>query len=98
MQLLEEATIEVAEFMFLLNGLIEKFMWCLKMATKTNILIDRNKWLHDTDLVIAKQHEWKGRWVHKKPCKEWIRNKDCKHFTRARYLHFKSEVDILFDW
>jgi hypothetical protein len=50
-----------------------------------------------SDALLAKTEEWKkaGGFTHRKPCKEWKQHKNCNHYARARYRHFKPEIDAL---
>jgi hypothetical protein len=49
--------------------------------------------------ILAKAEKWKneGGFAHNKPCKDWKTNKDCIHYAKARYKHFKAEIDLLLE-
>lgn len=51
-----------------------------------------------SETLYQKTEEWRraGGFKHKKPCKEWSKGKRCEHYAKARYNHFKSDVDNLF--
>ena len=79
--------IEAVGYMFLLNGRGRLFMWCLKMQN--------NSIFKKSDALYLQTEEWKkaGGFKHKKPCKEWKQGLRCNHYARARYIHFKEEID-----
>ena len=48
-----------------------------------------------SDEVYKKTEAWrrKGGFKHRNPCKEWLRGKRCLHYAKARYRHFKPDID-----
>ena len=52
----------------------------------------------DAERLYRKTEEWRkaGGFKHRKPCEEWLKGKRCSHYARARYNHFKADVDSLF--
>jgi len=61
------------------------------MATQSNPVFDRS------DRLFQKTEIWKksGGFKHKKPCKDWLAGKNCSHYAKARYKHFKQEIDSI---
>lgn len=47
--------------------------------------------------VWQKTEAWRkaGGFRHKKPCEEWLNGKRCSHYAKARYRHFKTEIDTM---
>ena len=47
--------------------------------------------------VWQKTEAWRksGGFNHKKPCQEWLDGKRCSHYAKARYRHFKTEIDSM---
>jgi hypothetical protein len=87
---LQNAMTEAVGSMFLLSGKERKFMWCLKM----NETLQRR-----SDEVWRKTEEWRktGGFKHRKPCEEWLNGERCSHYAKARYKHFKTEIDSIFN-
>ena len=49
------------------------------------------------DELWQKTEQWKedGGFKHRKPCPQWKRGLRCEHYAKARYRHFKTEIDDL---
>lgn len=63
-----------------------------KIVTKKLSLV-----LVKTQEVWQKTEAWRkaGGFRHKKPCQEWLNGKKCSHYTKARYRHFKTDIDSM---